>query len=193
MELNEVDIEDIGFIDENNIFNPTVVETLLPSSSSSSRNGIIKTLKPISTKPPIVPPKKNKISYDDLLSNMGMSLINGKLELYNKSKLAPSYEQPNDPRYQNVNDYRYQQNISQSNNPNYNRGNVVQQQQQQPQQQPMTKQQYKKYLALEYLKQQQQRNRIGQIKSKKLLFSNPESAFNIRPLNTNRFFSFVTR
>ena len=106
MELNEVDIEDIGFIDENNIFNPTIVEP-----PPLSRTGIIKTLKPISTQPQVSQKKKNKISYDDLLSNMGMSLVNGKLELYNKSKLAPSYEEPNNPRYRNANDYRYHQNI----------------------------------------------------------------------------------
>ena len=29
-------------------------------------------------------PKKRQISYDDLLSNMGFKLNNGKLELYNK-------------------------------------------------------------------------------------------------------------
>ena len=201
---NEI-IEDIGFVDENNIYNSTtnnptnIVDKLSKRTlTSSSRNGEIKTLKPVTITPQLQ--QKKKISYDDLLSNMGMTLVNGKLELYNISKLPPPYQPPNNPKYRNVNDYTYQQNrMSQQSRPMQQQQQLQQQQfqqqqfQQQEQEQPMTKQQYKKYLALEYLKNQEARNRIGQIKSKKLLFpTTGPGSVSINSSNMNRFFSFNT-
>ena len=138
----------------------------------------IKTLNVNTT--PVQAPIKKKLNYDDLLSNMGMTLVNGRLELYNKSKPYPVNPPP--PVYRNVAEYQYQQNRSQP----QQQPNRMQPQQQQSH--PMTKQQYRKYLQQEYLKNQHERNRIGQIKSKKLMFSNPETAHNIHIQNTNRFF-----
>jgi hypothetical protein len=145
MEQNEDDVEDMGSFDENHRFQKKI-QTLPPS------------------KQPSIPlqKKKKQISYDDLLSNMGMTLVNGKLEF--NTKLQQQNVSPHPPIYQQ--------------HPQY------QQQQQQQNRQPMTKQQYKKYLALEYLKQQHERNRIGEIKSKKLLFSNPNTISNIN-INKN--------
>ena len=152
-----------------------------------SKNSIIKTLKPNTNLQPNInihnsQKQKKKISYDDLLSNMGMTLVNGKLELYNISKIQSTnsayQQQPKKQQYRNVADYKYHQN---------------QQQPQQPQQQQITKQQYKKMIAIEYIKNQQERNRINQIKSKKLLFSNPDTIYKIQTThNINRFFSFAT-
>lgn len=145
MEQNEEDnVEDIGSFDENNNFQKKI--QTLPQ-----------------LKQPSIPPlqKKKKISYDDLLSNMGMKLINGKLELYNTNT---NLQQQSTSTYQpSFQEQKQQHPLQQP----YSR-------------QPMTKQQYKKYLALEYLKQQHERNRIGQIKSKKLMFSNPETISNIQ-------------
>ena len=160
MELNENDdTEDIGFVDEKNNF---ISNTKQKQSklNEKKRNGQIQTLKPSTITQPTTTQKK-KISYDDLLSNMGMKLINGKLELYNTTQ-SP---------YQNQQQQIYHQHEQQQ--------QPYHQHEQQPQQSSMTKQQYKKYLALQYLKQQHERNRIGQIKSKKLLFSNPETVSNI--------------
>jgi hypothetical protein len=105
-------------------------------------------------------PKRKQISYDDLLSNMGFKLNNGKLELYNK---------------------KIQENIQ-----------TQQPQQQIKQAQPMTKQQYKKLLQLQYIQNQRERERINNIKSKKLLFSNPSSIQNMNSSISipNKFFHF---
>jgi len=115
--------------------------------------------------------KRKQISYDDLLSNMGFKLNNGKLELYNKK----IQEQPH--QYQQQQQYQYQQ------------------QQQQPQitqAQPMTKQQYKNLLRLQYIQNLKEIERINNIKSKKLLFSNPLSIQYINKSNgvPNKFFNF---
>ncbi len=56
-------IEDIGYVDENNIFHKNIIQP------------------PNNTRP-----QKKKISYDDLLTNMGIQLVDGKLELYNKNE-----------------------------------------------------------------------------------------------------------
>jgi hypothetical protein len=91
--MNIDEVEDIGYIDEKNIYHKTLnskIETLKPIIRENQPNKI-ETLKPfirenLTNKEPIrqVPKRKN-ISYDDLLSNMGVQLVNGKLELFNKS------------------------------------------------------------------------------------------------------------
>jgi hypothetical protein len=56
----------------------------------------------------------------------------------------------------------------------------------------MTEQQYKKHLQLEYLKNQYERQRVNQIKSKKILFTNPNALVNIKSYNNlNKMFQFV--
>jgi hypothetical protein len=107
-------------------------------------------------------PKRKQISYDDLLSNMGFKLNNGKLELYNKKI------QENIQTHQQIK----QAEIKQA--------------------QPMTKQQYKKLLQLQYIQNQRERERINNIKSKKLLFSNPSSIQNMNSSISipNKFFHF---
>ena len=56
----------------------------------------------------------------------------------------------------------------------------------------MTEQQYKKHLQLEYLKNQYERQRVNQIKSKKILFTNPNTLVNIKSYNNlNKMFQFV--
>lgn len=104
--------------------------------------------------------KKNKISYDDLLSNMGFKLNNGKLELYNK-KINQE---------QQINNVKIEQ----------------------QQAQPMTKEQYKRLLKLQYIQKLKERERINNIKSKKLLFSNPLSINNMNKsiIDSNKLFNF---
>ena len=107
--------------------------------------------------------KRKQISYDDLLSNMGFKLNNGKLELYNK-------------KIQNQNSYIEpipENKINQA--------------------QPMTKYQYKRLLQLQYIQNLKEIERINNIKSKKLLFSNPLSVKNINQSISvpNKFFNFA--
>jgi len=110
-------------------------------------------------------PKKRQISYDDLLSNMGFKLNNGKLELYNKRI-----------------DY-----IEQN-----NKNNKINQENKIQEAQPMTKEQYKRLLRLQYIQRLKEKERINNIKSTKLLFSNPLTIQNINHSLSvpNKFFHF---
>jgi hypothetical protein len=107
--------------------------------------------------------KKRQISYDDLLSNMGFKLNNGKLELYNK---------------------KIQDNMIKNNN------KINQEKIQEAQ--PMTKEQYKRLLRLQYIQKLKEKERISNIKSTKLLFSNPLTIQNINQSISvpNKFFHF---
>ena len=111
--------------------------------------------------------KKRQISYDDLLSNMGFKLNNGKLELYNK---------------------KIQDNVIQNNN----RQNKINQEYKIQEAQPMTKEQYKRLLRLQYIQNLKEKERIRNIKSTKLLFSNPLTIQNINQSLSvpNKFFHF---
>jgi hypothetical protein len=120
-------------------------------------------------------PKKRQISYDDLLSNMGFKLNNGKLELYNKKIQENQYTQ------------------SQYTQSQYTQSQYTQSQDTQIKQaQPMTKQQYKQLLRLQYIQNLKEKERINNIKSKKLLFSNPLTLQNINQSLSlpNKFFHF---
>ena len=107
--------------------------------------------------------KKRQISYDDLLSNMGFKLNNGKLELYNK---------------------KIQDNMIKNNN-KINQDKIQEAQ-------PMTKEQYKRLLRLQYIQNLKEKERISNIKSTKLLFSNPLTIQNINQSMgvPNKFFHF---
>ena len=163
--------------------------------------------------------KRKQISYDDLLSNMGFKLNNGKLELYNKKidqnpNVNNSYQNPNvNNSYQNLNVTNSYQNPNVKNsyeksnvNNSYEKSNVNNKQNNYSKSytnnlniqeniketQPMTKRQYKRLLQLQYLQNMKERERINNIKSKKLLFSNPLTINNINQSISvpNKFFHF---
>jgi hypothetical protein len=135
--------------------------------------------------------KKRQISYDDLLSNMGFKLNNGKLELYNKKIQDNQYTQRPDQRSPT-----YQRSEYQSQRPEYQSQRPEYQSQRMDTQikpaQPMTKQQYKQLLRLQYIQNLKEKERINNIKSKKLLFSNPLTIQNINQSLSvpNKFFHF---
>ena len=154
--------------------------------------------------------KRKQISYDDLLSNMGFKLNNGKLELYNKkidqnpnvnnsyekSNVNNSYQNPNvNNSYQNpnVNNSYEKSNVNNKQN-NYSKSytNNLNIQENIKETQPMTKRQYKRLLQIQYLQNMKERERINNIKSKKLLFSNPLTINNINQSISvpNKFFNF---
>jgi hypothetical protein len=180
-------IEDIGYVDENNIFHKNIIQP--------------------SNKQPVQPPQRKKISYDDLLSNMGVKLINGKLELYNKNLMGQN-SYPSKNTYKNANDYHYKMNRTNQNNiiqrePFQQQSHQQQSHQQQShqqqshqqqihQQQPLSKEQYKQYLRFQYVKQQKEREQINQIKSKKIQFTNHNAYSQIRGNSHNlKIFRFV--
>ena len=166
-------VEDIGYVDENNIFHKNIIQP-----------------------PNNTPQQRKKISYDDLLTNMGIQLVNGKLELYNKNLIGQNSYPSKNP-YKNANDYHYKMNrMNRINQNNITQREPFQQQQQyqqqQYQQQPLTKEQYKQYLRFQYFKQQKEREQINQIKSKKIQFTNPNAYSQIRGNSPNlKLFRFV--
>lgn len=167
-------VEDIGYVDENNIFHKNIIQP-----------------------PNNTPPQRKKISYDDLLTNMGIQLVNGKLELYNKNLIGQN-SYPSKNTFKNANDYHYkmnrinQNNITQREPFQQQQQHYQQQQYYQQQQQPLTKEQYKQYLRFQYFKQQKEREQINQIKSKKIQFTNPNAYSQIRGNGPNlKLFRFV--
>ena len=151
---------------------------------------------------PKMSPQNPKISYEDILSKMGMFVSNGKLHLIDRSTLPPeSYKElfetqktkqyPN-PQYQEP--INNMQNIPQNIPQNSYIYNKLFKDQIQPQnivQKPRTLEEYKKMLIKDYLS----RERVKQIKSTKLIM--PTSNINISVGNStnlqNKLFSLSKR
>ena len=122
-------------------------------------------------------------SYDDILSKMGMCVVNGKLKLYDKSTPKLNSNQSFHPR------------VNQQTNPTQSQRNwqktcrVKRESQysaprqifQQPCAAPMqmTQDEYKRMVYEEHIKERRKAAEMRRVKSRKLLFDNP--ATNIRP------------
>lgn len=160
-------------------------------------------------------PKKNNISYDEILNSMNMVVINGKLHFIPANKFQNTQQntfhqnQSTRVNYQNNNQLSNQINQRNQNNHN-NQGNSQNSyifdkyfknyQQEQTQNDvpkvPLTPEEIKKNIILHRLKQIEERKRIEQIKPKKLLFNT--SNINIshqgnNPPNLNKLFRFSNR
>ena len=134
--------------------------------------------------------QKKRISYDDILSSMNTVVINGKLEFISKDKLnnilennnpdqnAPikkrvTFNEPRQQQYQqqpmqqvNKNSYIYNKFFKDYKDPNQN------QYQDFEEQRPLTKKELINQIITNRINDINQRNRIAQIKSTKLLFNN---------------------
>jgi hypothetical protein len=128
-----------------------------------------------------------KISYEDILSKMGMFVSDGKLHLIDRNTLPNNYQQEqliqNKQPTQNINP-EFQQN-------SYIYNKYFNEYQQQPViRKPKTLAEYKQMLVHDYI----QRQRVKQIKSTKLLM--PTSNINISSShqgNFNKLFNFSKR
>ena len=113
MELNISefdDVEDVGLFDDNT-FIPHVKPTLKP---------ILKTQ--------LTPPKKKQVTYDDILSSLNMTVVDGKLQIVRNSVLEKGKVNINEKSsVSNVNSK-----INSKANINYNQIHQKFQQQQQP-------------------------------------------------------------
>jgi len=156
----------------------------------------------------VQPIKKKNISYDDMLSSMGMILgADGKLQIFNKNAVQHQQNQNIVQRQQQNRNILQQQN---RNTVQQQRNYPVQQQQQYQQQQyqqayslqqeqeeqspPLTRRQYKQLVVLDLIRKQQEQIRISQVKSTKLLFPNSNVRISTAPTgaqNMNRLFKFV--
>jgi len=191
----EDDIEDIGIINENNVFVPppnigsfkTINRVSFSKNieeSNTNTNNLHKNIKPILKNKIIGKDQNNvvekkKISYENILSSMGMCVVDGKLQLFNKN----TQQQQNQQQQQ-------QQQQTQYKKPQYqqqqNQQQQYQEQQYQEQQQNdslpvsrLTKEHYKRQLLVQYINRQKEIIRINQVKSKKLMFPNPNVNINI--------------
>lgn len=132
--------------------------------------------------PPRHPPR-NQISYDGILQSMNMRVKDGKLEM-----IQPVPEQVNyaaQVPYQEQNNYIY--------NKYFQDYNKQQQQQQQGPSRPLTLQERRAMFIKRQIEIENQRRRISEIKSKKMLFSSSNINFSNgrQPRDMNRLFKFV--
>mgnify|MGYP000253521350 CR=1 FL=1 len=112
---------------------------------------------------PKEPPVK---SYDDILSKMGMRVVNGKLKLYDKTQpiqQRPTY-QPSQKNWQKTCSVKRESYCSASRRPFQDNCEPNSQ---------MTREEYNKMIHLERIKQHRQAAEMRRVKSKRLMFDNP--------------------
>ncbi len=155
---------------------------------------------------PQVPPQKPKISYEDILSKMGMLVSDGKLHLVDRNTLTPqqqqdllkSQKQQYQPQQYQTSQYQQQyqpkQSMDDTNIPKnsyiYNKYFKDEVQTQNNVRRPRSLQEYKMMLIDDYI----QRQRIKQIKSTKLIM--PTTNINVatgHSANLNKLFNFSKR
>ena len=141
---------------------------------------------------PAVPEKKSNLSYDDILNNMGMVVVNGKLQFVNtlgqekqaqekqtQKQEKQAQEKPGQVKPTQENSYIYNKYFSSSAN-------------EEPDiRVPKDINEYKKMLMLDII----QRIRIKRMKSTKLVLPNANMHFSETqsPANLNRLFDFSKR
>ena len=129
---------------------------------------------------------QKKVTYDDILSSLNMKVINGKLQIIRGDDAQPMPPQMQRGRGQGPPSSRPQHPHTQSQqaytkqNDFYNKFLQAQQQQMPemveeeveltPEQIAAQQQYHKRLMMIQYIKNQQQRQRVGQIKSKKMKF-----------------------
>lgn len=199
-------VDDIGSVDETGVFTPAPLKENTPLGSRVPQPRITtmayKNRGSLANN--VAPPPPRKVTYDDILSSLNMTVVNGKLQI-TRNTVAESIKTNNfnpvavsqqtkiiQPQQQQ----RQQQGSRQNNvlDKIRQQQQMFQQQQQQQQvfqqqQQPnvdvpiMSKEQYKQVVAANYLKALEQQQRIKNMKSTKMMFSN--SSIGISPINGN--------
>jgi len=206
-------IEDVGTVDETGVFTPAPLKENTPLGSRVPQPRITtmayKNRGSLANN--VAPPPPRKVTYDDILSSLNMTVVNGKLQITrntvaesiktnNFNPVAVSQQtkiiqpqqqqqrQQQGSRQNNVLDkMRQQQQVFQQQQQVFQQQQQVFQQQQQ--QQPnvdvpiMSKEQYKQVVAANYLKALEQQQRVKNMKSTKMMFSN--SSIGISPINGN--------
>jgi hypothetical protein len=134
---------------------------------------------------PQQPQQTKSISYDDILSNMNVCLVNGKLQFNRTDEGVKSQKPPNKSvRFQPQQQQQQRQQPQQQPQRQQNQRNqrnlnthqpYYQEQSQQPvaPPQPLTPQEKKRLFIIQQLQQQVKINHLNNVKSKKLLIPNP--------------------
>uniref|UniRef100_A0A6C0B193 Uncharacterized protein n=1 Tax=viral metagenome TaxID=1070528 RepID=A0A6C0B193_9ZZZZ len=169
-------VEDVGSVYENGQFIPSTSRVPPPritTMAHKNRGSLTQTI--------MQPPAPRKVTYDDILSSLNMKVVNGKLEIV-RNIAVENIKTNNFPAQQQYEQQPMRQEPmrQQPMRQQPMRQQPMRQQQQQPysqqqfqesqQQIPLTKEQHKQLAIANYMKQQQQLQRIKQIKSKKMKF-----------------------
>ena len=125
------------------------------------------------------PKNKKQVTYNDILSKMSMCVIDGKLQLYNKKLDDVTIQEPSKSILKQTNTKKINFSQGQMNTQSYPLPQYQQQEQQKNALPPLTERQYKQLVFLNNLKRQRERERMSQIKSTKILYSN--NSVNINP------------
>jgi hypothetical protein len=125
---------------------------------------------------------KPKVSYEDILANMGMFVSNGQLHLIDRDDYAKIQTQT---QSQSQNQLQPQVPITQNNNYIYNKYFKDVNQSQPTVRRPRTMQEYKRMLVEDYIQQQ----RIKQIKPTRLILPSSNIHFS-QQRNPNKVFAF---
>ena len=145
---------------------------------------------------PQIPPKKPKISYEDILSKMGMYVSNNQLHLIDRNTLTPQQKELLNSNNQFDQTQQTEQNYKQSHTVNNNNSYIYNKyfkediQQQNNIRKPNSLHEYKMMLVDDYL----ERHRIKQMKSTKLVM--PTTNINIAAGHSgdlNKLFGFSKR
>jgi hypothetical protein len=192
-------IEDVGTVDETGVFTPAPLKENTPLGSRVPQPRITtmayKNRGSLANN--VAPPPPRKVTYDDILSSLNMTVVNGKLQI-TRNTVAESIKTNNfnpvavSQQTKIIQPQQQQQRQQQGSRQNNVLDKMRQQQQmfqQQQQQQPnvdvpiMSKEQYKQVVAANYLKALEQQQRVKNMKSTKMMFSN--SSIGISPINGN--------
>jgi hypothetical protein len=170
-------VEDIGFIENNKLYNSRFHNN--NTQTQNAQNIQNKRVNPTAQK--ILPTNgfsvaddnkkvSKKVTYDDILSSLNMKVINGKLQIVRGDvEVVPS------PQKKQVinNRQKFNENVNMNayskQNEFYNKF-LQAQTQAQVVADPLTPEEKKRLLMIQYIKHQQERQRISRVKSRKLSF-----------------------
>lgn len=166
----EQQVEDIGFIENNKFYNKTSLNKRVFPPEKLLERGSANFLEKNQT-------EKKKVTYDDILSSLNMKVINGKLQIVRGD--AEAYSPPPQKRQLINNRQKFNENVNMNAYAKQNEFyNKFLQAQGQAQAQapvvtpvvPFTPEEKKRLLMIQYIKQQQERQHISRVKSRKLSF-----------------------
>jgi hypothetical protein len=197
--LDDDDVEDVGFIDGNGKFTPAPAPTSrvpiprITTMAHKNRGSLA---------PPVPEPQPaRKVTYDDILSSLNMKVVDGKLQIVRNvvaenvrsNNFIPQQQQQQQQQQRQQTKFvpmqpqqQFQQNQSNQSKRFQSMHQPLQQQEMQPA--PiLTKEQYRQVQIANYMKEVQRIQHIRNAKSTKLKFSNMNTSINVSPVmgNTN--------
>ncbi len=168
-------VEDIGFIENNKLYNSRFHDRQTQNSQNTQNKRVYPTAQKILPTNGFAVGDDNKkvskkVTYDDILSSLNMKVINGKLQIVRGD--ADVVPPPQKKQVIN-NRQKFNENVNMNayskQNEFYNKF-LQAQTQAQVVADPLTPEEKKRLLMIQYIKHQQERQRISRIKSRKLSF-----------------------